>query len=192
MSSRLLTAAVILALTLTGIGALVYSSFASVTVNDDNYIQASGITLTDNDAGSALFEVDAADGGDVYTRCIRVSYDATGGATSTVRLYGTAGAGGTGLATYLTLRVRRGTGTAADCSDFAADVTNHSGLGAGVLFNAGLGTFPIDYSGGIIDPDTSWSDGETATYELRMSLADDNAAQGLRAEQDFLWEARVS
>ncbi len=177
--SRLLASTAVLGVLAAAMSAVVFSAFSATTENAGNSFATGSITLTDNDSGSALFNVSGADANDTYTRCIKVTYASTGSVNASVKLYGTTG--GTGLDAYLDVAITRGTGDAADCSDFA---------GATSIYSGTLQAFPDNYAGGTNDTDASWSNGETATYRVAVTVQDNNAAQGLTATQTFTWEAR--
>lgn len=190
---NLLLTIVIVGLLIAAVGAAVYSTYTSVTSNDGNTFQAGQIELTDNDSGNALFTISGFVPGDSFTRCIQVDYISTQGVQSQVRLFGTTG--GNGLDQYLDLRIRRGTlppGTpGGDCTGFTADATDYNGDGAGVIFDSTLRLFPDDWTNGADDPDPAWDNGQSATYEITMTVQNDNSAQGLSATQDFAFEAHT-
>jgi hypothetical protein len=148
--------------------------------------------LLDDDYSSALLTLPEADPGDTDEGCIRVTYAGT--YVPTVRLYGSTT--GTGLDEYLQLTVVRGTlpGNSDSCTGFTPDVTDYLGVGPGVIFQDSLDQFPEDYEDGLVDPvegsEETWANGESHAYRLVISLADENEAQGLTAEQRFVWEAR--
>ena len=54
--------------------------------------------------------------------------------------------------------------------------------------------FPDSYAAGVQDPRSSipeaWTTGETHTYRFALTVADNDAAQGLSYTQTFTWEAR--
>lgn len=189
---NLLATVVVLGLLVATVGAAVFSAYTSVASNEGNTFTAGTITLTDNDSGSALFNVNGFTPGDSFIRCIQVDYQSTGGVTSNLKLYGTTG--GTGLAQYLDLRIRRGTtpstGAPGDCTGFAPDTVDYEGFGAGVFVDSTLDSFPTTFAGGIADPIGTWSSGDKAVYEITLTVQNDNAAQGLDATQDFAFEAR--
>jgi hypothetical protein len=190
---NLLATVVIVGLLIAAVGAAVFSAYTSVAANQGNTFRAGSIALTDNDSGNALFTVQGFTPGDAFVRCIEVDYSSTGGVQSSLRLYGQTG--GTGLAQYLDLRIRRGTmpsaGTPGDCTGFTPDVDDYEGSGQGVIFDSTLDAFGDDYAAGTSDPATAWSDGDKAVYEITLTVQNDNAAQGLDATQDFQFEART-
>lgn len=189
---NLLATVVVVGLLIATVGAAVFSAYTSVSTNEGNTFTAGTIALTDNDSGSALFNVSGFTPGDSFVRCIRVDYASTGGVQSGLKLFGATG--GTGLANYLDVRIRRGTmpapGASGDCTGFTPDLMDYEGDGAGVFVNTQLDQFPTSYASGIDDPVTSWANGDSAVYEITLSVQNDNAAQGLAATQDFSFEAR--
>jgi hypothetical protein len=170
-----------------------WSAFSGTTANPGNAGTAGTVALTDNDSGSASFTLSDVAPGDTDTSCIQVTY--TGSLPALVRLYGTTT--GTGLDPYLTLEVTRGTGagTFDDCTGFTADATNYIGQGAGVVYNGTLTAFADDWTAGVADPRTAsvpeaWTTSEAHVYRLRLTVADNNSAQGKNMTQTFTWEAR--
>lgn len=158
----------------------VYSAFSTTTANSGNSLGAGTVVLSDNDSGSALFSLSNMKPGDTSTKCLKVDY--TGSLSSTVKLYGTTG--GTGLASYVTLQVRRGSFPGAPpasnaCTGFTSSAT---------VYNGNLSAFPTTYGAGT--DEGTWTNGTSNVYEITMTLQDDNAAQGLTATQTFTWEAR--
>ena len=173
-----------------------WSAFSATTDNEGNTFSAGTVTLSDNDAGSAIFTLSGAAPGNSDTGCITVSY--TGSLPSTVRLYGTTA--GTGLDQYLDLKITRGTFSTApafdSCTGFTADATNYIGAGAGVIYNGTLQGFADNYTAGLVDPTAgtpeSWTNPESHVYQIQVTVQDNDAAQGKNATQTFTWEARNS
>jgi predicted ribosomally synthesized peptide with SipW-like signal peptide len=192
---KLLASAVVLGLIGVLVGAGTLSAFTATTSNSGNSFAAGTVTLTDNDAGSAIFSLSGMKPGDTDSGCIQVTYG--GSLAATVRLYGTTA--GTGLDPYLDLVVTRGTvssGSFDSCTNFTADSTNYIGAGAGVMYSGTLAGFADSYAAGHVDPTAgspeSWTNGEVHAYRFQITLQDDNAAQNLTATQTFTWEARNS
>ncbi|MGQ0805171.1 MAG: hypothetical protein ACT4PI_15085 [Actinomycetota bacterium] len=173
-----------------------WSAFSATTDNDGNTFSAGTVTLSDNDAGSALFTLSNAAAGSSDTGCITVTY--TGSLASTVRLYGTTA--GTGLDQYLDLRITRGSFASVpafdSCTGFSADATNYIGAGAGVIYNGTLQGYADDYATGLVDPTAgtpeSWTNPESHVYQIQVTVQDNDLAQGKNATQTFTWEARNS
>ncbi|HEV3001770.1 MAG TPA: TasA family protein [Solirubrobacteraceae bacterium] len=186
-------------------GLATWSAFSSTTSNSGNQFQTGSVTLTDNDSGTAMFNMTSARPGDTVSKCITVSY--TGTLTSNVRLYGAATAGN-GLDSYLDLKVTRGTFSGATpanmaCTDgggssFVADsVTYSGGNGAGasgVMFNARMNLYPTTWTAGIVDAPggtaEAWTNPESHVYRFEVTVANDNAAANKTHTQTFTWEAQ--
>jgi len=172
---------------LAGVGS--YAAFTSTTTNTGNSFSTGTVAIADNDLDGAMLALTNAKPADSDTSCIRVSY--TGSLAATVRLYSTQ----TGtLPQYLNLTITRGTGATAfdNCTNFTADGTNYIGQGNGVIYNGTLGSFPTTYAAGLVDPDSSWTNGEQPWYRFVVSVQDTNAAQNLSGTAGFTWEARNS
>ncbi|MGQ0805170.1 MAG: hypothetical protein ACT4PI_15080 [Actinomycetota bacterium] len=173
-----------------------WSAFSATTDSTGNTFSAGTVTLTDNDAGGAMLSLSNAKPGNSDTGCITVTY--TGSLASTVRLYGTTT--GTGLDTYLDLKITRGTFASApafdSCTGFTADATNYIGAGAGVVYNGTLQGYADNYTAGLVDPTAgtpeSWTNPESHVYQIQVTVQDNNLAQGKNATQTFTWEARNS
>lgn len=165
----------------------VFSAFSSTTTNPGNSFAAGSVNIGDNDAGTALYNVSNRKPGDTATGCIKVTY--TGSLPATVKLYRSAFAGGTGLDSYLDVTVTRGSGTSADCSDFAPSSSGSS------VYTGTLGAFGTSFAGGIAltggSGASAWSQNDAVTYRFSVQLRDDNAANGLvSGAHSFIWEAQ--
>lgn len=165
-------------------GAGTYSAFFSQTANDGNgagtgnSIYAGTVSLSDNDAGSAMFTISSMRPTDPpASSCITVTYNGT--LNSAVSLYGAVSGS---LAQYLNLTVVAGTtgGGFGNCGSFS---------GTAVLYSGTLSGFPAAY-GSVMDPITPWTSGTTDSYMFTISLQNVPAAQGLTATANFTWEAR--
>ncbi|MBI1843639.1 MAG: hypothetical protein HYR89_03375 [Actinobacteria bacterium] len=179
----LLTAGVVLLVgTLTGLGT--FSAFTGTTSNDNNYLNAGTVSLSDNDSGSPMYAVSPYSGA-TQSYCINVTF--TGNLTSTGQLY--LGADVTPLGQYTNLLVEQGTGV--------SDVfPGCSGLtGSTPIFNStlqdfrdlhtsntnGLATNPLD--------DSKWNAGDVVSYRFTVDVQD-NSAQGLTTGlHPWTWEA---
>lgn len=198
---KLLASAAVCGLLLAATSLVVFSAFSSVTRSEGNTFNAGSITVSNNSTGSTLFAMSAMKPGSTQTRCVKVSYVTSGALTSTLRLYGATT--GTGLASHLSVKVIRGADTApagtsdADklrCVGFAAATVDFPGppAGAGVLFDGKLSAYPASYETGIVDPNGSWAHGDSAVYQIQVTLDDTDAAQGKSAGQEFAFQARNS
>lgn len=190
---NLLSTVVVLGLLIGAVGVAVFSAYTSVTSNDGNRFTAGSIQLTDDDGGSALFDVSGFTAGESFRRCLRVNYTSTGGVQSEIRLFGTT----TGtLGDFLDLQIRRGTvpsGTPfGSCAGFAPESADHLGQGPGVIVAGGtLADFPDAVASGVVDPAGAWASGDNVVYEITLDVQNDNAAMGLSVTQDFRFEART-
>lgn len=175
-------------------GAGTWSAFSATTENSGNTFASGTVVLGDDDSGSAMLNLSGAKPGDYDEGCIQVSF--TGSLPATVRLYGTTA--GTGLDQYLDLTVTRGTSSSGfdSCATFAPDGANYIGAGPGVVYSGTLQGYPDGYGAGLVDPTAgspeSWTNPETHAYRIRVTVQNDNGAQGLNASQQFTWEARNS
>lgn len=190
---NLLASVVVLGVLVAAVGAAIFSAYTSVSSNDGNTFTAGEINLTDNDSGSALFNVAGFTPGDTFVKCIQLNYASTGGVQSGLRLYGITS--GNGLDQYLDLQIRRGTtptqNGSGDCAGFTPDAADYNGEGAGVIFADTLRDFPDTYDDGTLDPLAAWGNGDSAVYEITMHVQNDNAAMGLGVTQNFQFEVRT-
>jgi len=180
-------AAVLIPLALVASSAVVYqasnAAFTATTTNPSNGWASGTVSLTDNDSGTALFTARGLEPGDGGSKCIVVT--STGPLAATVKLYAT-GYTDNGLGQYLTLSVDEGSGTAADCSDFAPS----SPLYSGTL--DGFATGSTGYASGVSGWAATGGSYATRTFRFAWSLQDDNAARGKSSAATFTWEARSS
>jgi hypothetical protein len=192
--TKLATSVTVVGVLAVAVASLVHSSFSSAAKNDGNSFQSGSISLTDNDAEKAVFDLTGLEPATPpQKRCLTVSYGSSGDLRSSVRLFGTTGGE---LAEHLRLRVVRGAFSGAApggnaCTGFTADTTDYRGEGAGVLFDGTLAAYPDSWTDGIADP-RSWRAGDSAAYLLEVSIADTDDAQGKSASQQFAFEARTA
>lgn len=186
LRTRLAATLAVLALLVSAVAAVVHSSFTATAGNDGNTFEAGSISLTDDDSAKVLFDVHGLEpNSPPVRRCVTLKYGSTGGLASSVRLFGeTNGA----LAEHLKLELTRGSflGPKPDgnsCTGFAASTT---------VFLGPLSRYPQTWGTGIVDPNPTWRSGDTAIYEIAVSLTDSDGAQGKSATQSFTFEARTS
>ena len=186
LRSKILATVSVLALLAAAISGVVHSSFTAKAMNEGNSFETGSISLTDSDSEQVLFDLDGLEPATPPAkRCVKVSYGSTGGLRSSVRLFGaTSGA----LAEHLRLKVHRGTFDAAKPAGNGCDGFNRSAT----LFDGSLAAYPDRWEDGIVDPDSSWEVGESAVYQVEVSLADTDDAQGKSASHAFAFEARTS
>lgn len=155
------------------------AAFVDTTDNTSNQFSAGTVVLTDDDAGSVLFNVNNLAPTQTRTNCIKVDY--TGSLAANVHLYGAAS--GT-LAPYLNVVIEVGAGgTYNNCTGFTPGSTLYSGTLS--AFAASRTNYLNGLAGwnGATNP-------SSRTYRIAVTLQDDNAAQGLSASADFTWEAQ--
>ncbi len=166
------------------VGVLVMNSsraaFVDTTDNATNTFTAGDVVLSDDDAGSVMFDIANLAPGDARTRCITVTYN--GSLVADIRMYATVG--GNGLAGFLDTRIEVGTGGDFNsCAGFVPSSTLYTGT------LAALGPAHDSYANGL-GGFTDAVDPATRTYRITVGLQDVNAAQGLSADADFTWEAQ--
>ena len=160
-------------------------AFTAQTTNLDNTVTAASLSLTDDDAGQAMFaNVGGLVPGQVLDRCITVTY--TGTVTPTpVQLYAAAAPTGD-LTPYLDLTVDIGTDSSpsfSDCSHFTLTSQLYTGTLSGFAstyssYDTGLSTW------------TPASGTDTRAFRFEIFVTDDNAAQGKTSSFGVTWETR--
>jgi hypothetical protein len=168
-----------------------FSAFTSQTDNPNNVVTAGTVAISDNDGGTALYNLPSAKPGDSATACIKVSY--TGSVPSTVRLYTPSAIGA--LGTNVNLTVEAGTQTTSTFPSCAGFTPFASGS---TVFNAALSTFPTTYAGGITLGPTSgstgqWSGGAAVVYRVTATFsatAPDTAQGQTTGNHSLRWEAQ--
>ena len=170
-----------------------FSAFSGTTSNSGNSFSAGTVAITDNDAGSAMYNVSNQAPGVALSRCIRVTF--TGSLDSTVKMYASS-VGAVGQ--YIDLVVTPGsgvTGSFPSCTGF----TPASG---GALFTGTLKGFAdtyTDYSSGLAtfpSGATKWVTNDAVWYRFDLSLQGNNAANGgsggalSTGLHSFTWEAQ--
>lgn len=140
--------------------------------------EASTITLSDNDDGTALFSATGLAPGHPVSGCINVAYEADGYAA--FRLHGQAE--GSGLARSLSLLVEAGTGSRfGDCTGFQGEAVYHGTL-------AEFSEHHGDFAEGL-ELDVPL-DGTSRSFRITADVLDDDSVQGTDAVATFTWEAR--
>lgn len=176
-----------LAASLIAVGA--FSAFSATTTNPNNTFSAGSVTIEDNDAGSALYQVSNQGPGDVTDSCIQVTY--TGSLDADVKLYASSAIDADGQ--YVDLEITPGTQaspTFPDCTGFVPDA-------GGAIYSGTLSAFGTSHSGwanGLVtNPPaaTLWAQNDAVVYRFRVQVQDVNAAQGATVSaHDYTWEAR--
>jgi predicted ribosomally synthesized peptide with SipW-like signal peptide len=190
--TKILRTLVVLGLLACIASAGVFSAFSSQTDSPGNAVTAGTVTLSDNDAGSALYGLADAKPGDSQTSCIEATL--AGSLDASVRLYTPSSIGPLGPS--VNLKIEPGTQASPSfpgCSGFNAD-------SGGALFEGTLAAFAGEhdsYANGIADNPgtvaTKWSSGDTVVYRVTatLSAAAPNSAQGQSTGSHVLrWEAQ--
>ena len=174
-----------------------YSAFSATTANPTNNWAAGSVALTDDDSGSALFNVTNMKPGSTGTKCIVVA--SNGSLASTVKMYTTASsfAQTKTLADNMTLTVTQGTSTSSGgtCTGFSPDAGgSNTTTGSLTSFSSSYTNFSNGFG--------TWAPaagvGVTKTYQITYTLnsagsqALTDAMQGGTAQIGFTWEAQNS
>jgi hypothetical protein len=163
-----------------------FGAFSSTTTNPGNSFTAGSVSIGDNDGGTALYNLSNQKPGVLTDKCVRVTY--TGTLDSIVHLYASAVTAG---GQYVDLAITSGTGTQANCADFAADASG-SGVYTGTLKN--FADTYTSFATGLADNPlvaTKWVTNDAVTYRFRVSVQDNNAAQGATTgTHSFTWETQ--
>jgi hypothetical protein len=169
----------------------IFGFFSATTQNSGNEIVTGTVAFTDNDSGSALYNITGAKPGDTVSRCIKATY--TGSLPADVRLYTTSSPGT--LAQFIDVTITQGnqaTSVFPSCTGFSADAQ-------GIIFNGTLQAFEqtrVTYAGGIhTDPGGGavWAPGSSLVYKIDATLqasAPDSGQGASSGVHAFIWEAR--
>lgn len=164
-----------------------HAAFSDSTSNPDNNWQAGSVTLTDDDAGSALFDAKNLTPRDSAERCIVGTYE--GSVPAELKLYGENASSTKDLDGHLHLEIVAGTGGSfGSCEGF----TPHD---APKVYDGTLANFAstyTNYASGIAIGETTGNGSESMTYRFRYTLAKTapNSVQGGTAGIGFTWEAK--
>jgi hypothetical protein len=165
-----------------GIGA--YSAFSGTTSNPGDSFGAGTVTIGDNDAGTALYNVTNKAPGDYAESCIKITY--SGSLPATVKLYRSSFTSGTGLDAYIDLSITKGTGSQFNCGDFSGSTSVYSGTLSALGTSFGTGVSLTNAGGS-----ATWNQNDAVTYKVRATLQNNNAAHGLvTGTHSFTWEAQ--
>jgi signal peptidase I len=175
-------------ISLLGVGALLVAgvsgtAVAAIVVANDAATPSA--TLVVNDGGQPLFVLLQMTPGETATACELVTN--TGPDPADVGMYGLTT--GTGLDSYLTLQITRGTlpaGTpAASCAGFNADSDDYTANGAGVIYSGMLSDLPTTADTALTDPVLAWGADGAVAFRMTVALIDTNSAQDSNATQRF-------
>ncbi len=165
------------------------AALSDTTDNANNEFNAGEIDITDNDAGSFMYQVDNALPGDTVSRCIQVSYTSTPDLDSTVELYMTTPIGSVGP--YVDLTIEAGTQASVvfpDCTGFTADSTLYNGTLSGFQTSHGASGAGVAYSPNGASP---WESGDTVVYRVTLTLQNTARATGenYSGAHTYTWRA---
>ncbi|MFL0357882.1 hypothetical protein [Curtobacterium flaccumfaciens] len=161
-----------------------YAAFSSSTDNAANSWRTGAVSLTDDDQGVAMFDVDDLVPGSDGSNCITVTANTTN--ASTVKLYAADATDADSLAEHVGLTVERGSlGTPDDCSTFTTTTTVHDGTLAGLMESESFGTGVDAWK-----PATGTA---STTYRVSYDLSEGapNTVQSSEAGTSFVWEAQT-
>jgi hypothetical protein len=169
----------------------VFGLFSATTQNAGNEISTGTVALSDNDSGQAMFSINNAKPGDIWVRCIKVTY--SGSVPADVHFYGKRTAGP--LEPYLNMKVEQGTQAAPvfpGCNGFAPDAV-------GTLMDGPISQNPDTngtYETGLpVNPagQAVWNPGNTLVFRFTATL-DASAPDSIQGQSTgvsgFFWEAR--
>ena len=174
-------AALLLATALIWHGA--YAGFGDVAPPLSATVGTGTVTVTDDDAGTALFSVAGLKPGAMGSSCVAVT--STSSVPTTVKLYRSSGTTARSLAYHLHLTVSAGTGGGtAGCGGFVP---------SGDVYTGTLPDFPTGYGTAVDAWQTAGGPAQTRTYRFTYALspAAPLSAAGGNASLGFSWEART-
>lgn len=164
------------------------AAFTGSTSNDANTWDAGTVTLTDNDAGAAMFKAANLRPGDTAKKCVEVTYTGSLTPAEAIKIHGVIDSGTSPAASAtlsddldIVLNIYAATQTCATANPTPSPV--YSGTLAGL---------PSGYATGST---TAWTPAggasEVRAFELTYTLGTDtsNDAQGDGATANFVWEA---
>jgi hypothetical protein len=163
------------------------SAFSAQTQSVGNNWATGSVTLTDDDAGAAAFQIQNVTPGQTGSRCLKVTSDST--VPGIVKTY-VARLGAQGLENNITIATQIGTGgTFASCTGFVPETS----LPAMSLSSAAATI--SNYSTGVLPWTTTGVSGETKTYKVTwafdttgLSQVAIDALQGKSVSADVVWE----
>lgn len=165
------------------------AALSDTTDNSLNQFDAGEIDLSDNDAGSFLYDVDNQEPGDVVEKCVKVSY--TGTAGSTVALYLGTPVGDVGPYVAMTVEAGTQTGTPVypDCTGFVSAQSLYSGTLTGFRTDHGSAATGVVYSPNGVG--TPWADNDAVVYKVRLELSSTPRGPGenFSGPHTYTWRA---
>jgi hypothetical protein len=188
-AGKLLTSLV--AVTLVGLVGVVgtRAALSATTDNTSNQFNAGEIAITDNDAGSFMYNVTNALPGDTISKCVQVSYTSTPGLNSDVVLYMGTPIGSVGP--YVDMTVDVGTQASPvfpDCTGFASASNLFTGTLSGFQAAHNNAATGLAYSPNGASP---WATGDTVVYKVTLTLSATARAPGenFSGSHTYTWRA---
>jgi len=156
------------------------AAFTATTANGPNAFATGSVVLSDDDSGTAMFNVSNMTPGNPVSRCITVTYSGTV-LPAPVRLHATSGGS---LDAYLNTTIEIGTGGSfSTCTGFVPTST----LSTGTL--AAFSAARTDFASGLT-LFTAAANPTTRTLRFTIDVADNNAAQALSTSATFTFETQ--
>jgi hypothetical protein len=166
------------------------AAFTASTDNKSNVVESGTVVLTNDGAGTAMFNLGNLNGGQTVERCINVSYD--GSLTADIRLFGaSSGELAPGLATTIEIGAGAVGGKGFSCTGFVA-IAPPGSSATTPLFNDTLDVFGKNNTsyatslGGFNEA----TKGASKSYKVTVKVSNLAAYQGKSAMADFTWEAQ--
>ncbi|GAC1324023.1 MAG: hypothetical protein NVSMB13_04800 [Mycobacteriales bacterium] len=195
-SRKLLSSLAVVGLAGTLVGLGTYSAFYSETSNDNNSFSVGTVYITDNDSGSAMYQMVHAKPGTSQDTCIAVTYNGT--LASNVSLYLPSPMGAVGQ--YVDFSITAGTGTVpfgTSCAGFTAGPSVYTGTLAGyaAAHNSTANALPLSNAGG----GGAWNQNDKVVYRFTVTQQDNNAANNgsngsavelTTGSHQFVWRAQ--
>ncbi|GEM_PF-4924576 len=208
--SRRLALSAILVLLVAGVaGVASYAVFSATATNPGaspyNQFTTGSVSISDNEATTAMFSLSNLDQGATGSACIAVQYTGTVANGSDVYLYATNVTSTNSLANHITIAVQDGTDTAAfatgdlSCTSFTPNTNTttatNTTVGNAVPATA-IGSWPTSNSSGYLlsssgsgAPVQTWTTNPTTVWYKFTYAVDSTAPASSQANVQFTWEA---
>ncbi|HZI89995.1 MAG TPA: hypothetical protein VFD31_00015 [Thermoleophilaceae bacterium] len=173
-------------------GGATMSALSATSENTGNTFAAGSVGISDNDGGSsALYSVSGLEPGQGVEKCIKVTYG--GSLAGEVRIYTDSSIGA--LGSQANVQITPGTQTGSPAFPSCAAFTPDAG---GNLFSGTLASFASTHGAwgsGLLDDGpaaaTSWANGNSVVYRLRVTVADDDTViNKTTGSHRFVFEGR--
>jgi hypothetical protein len=165
-----------------------YSAFSAPTANPTSNWAAGTVTLSDDDANTAMFNASNLKPGSTGSKCIAVT--STGTLPSAVKMYGTAAATTNALSSWINLTITQGTGGSfGSCTGFTP-LASGSSVYTGTL--AAFASAATGYSNGLGSWAPTGSGSDTRVFQISYTFdpTAPNSTQAGTASIGFTWEAQ--